>query len=242
MSRIIALISIHFILVGCAIPIKPVQIHYLGSDHVVEKNFEKGVERRSYVGESVIEMKDYYINKYEKDTLKATVDVNIYRHHHFLLSPLLIKSCSKGEEVKISGLAQFNEQDYYLISPNPGNGDTAIVITAAGEVYNQLFVRGGPSSINGVSSEPSGVVFERNKSLSTDTTKGYVNFEIIYTGIQGNTLRLQYREFTPDDLAKVAFYQDLTYALQSKVIRFRSIKMEIHQATNESITYTVLDY
>lgn len=51
--------------------------------------------------------------------------------------------------------------------------------------------------------------------------------ELIYNGISKNTIRITYREYIKD-MARPAFFQDLTYDLdQSSIIQFRSIKIQV---------------
>ena len=49
-----------------------------------------------------------------------------------------------------------------------------------------------------------------------------------------------YREYTPDDLARPAFTQTLSYAAGSNIIRFRNVRIEVATADNEKIEYTVV--
>lgn len=63
----------------------------------------------------------------------------------------------------------------------------------------------------------------------------------MYSGTDGKSMRLVYREYTPDDMARAAFFQDVTYEQNSKIIQFRKIKISVHEATSQSIKYTVLE-
>jgi len=64
--------------------------------------------------------------------------------------------------------------------------------------------------------------------------------EIIYSGIIGNTVKALYREFI-EDFARPSFYQELQYNLDiSNIISYRSIKIEILEATNSYIKYRVI--
>ena len=68
-----------------------------------------------------------------------------------------------------------------------------------------------------------------------------MNYEIIYTGRVGDTIRLNYREYSPDDLARTAFFQELTYPADQKSLRFRDIKMEVDVADSEKIRFRVVE-
>lgn len=66
-------------------------------------------------------------------------------------------------------------------------------------------------------------------------------YEILYQGVSRNTLKLAYREYIKD-MARPAFYQDVTYDLEVKptTISFRTVRIEISAADNNKITYRVL--
>ncbi len=63
--------------------------------------------------------------------------------------------------------------------------------------------------------------------------------QIVYSGIDGNTLHAVYREFV-GDFARPAFSQNLQYNLQeSSEIAFRSVVIEVVEATNSRLRYRV---
>jgi hypothetical protein len=83
------------------------------------------------------------------------------------------------------------------------------------------------------------VLFERVNNYPEE--KGSFRMELLYTGITGNTVRLTYREYI-DDLARPAFYQDLTYDMtESKTIMFKTLKIKIVESTNSYLKYIVED-
>jgi len=70
---------------------------------------------------------------------------------------------------------------------------------------------------------------------------GSFSHELIYSGKDGNNIKVSYREYK-DDMARPAFFQDLTYNLkESDIIRYKNYKIKVHKATNEEISYTVLE-
>ncbi len=83
------------------------------------------------------------------------------------------------------------------------------------------------------------VQIEHKKTLMSSQMMD--NFEIVFGGINDNQMSFTYREFTAEDIAKTAFFQQLTYPVKSKVIRFKTHKIKVHDVTSESITYEVLE-
>lgn len=90
-------------------------------------------------------------------------------------------------------------------------------------------------------SNPEKVYFERKIfDKKTKLIKGKTNFELIYSGIDGETINILYREFTNDNIARPSFFQNLTYSKKNNKIRFRDLIIRIDSVDNEKIVFTVL--
>lgn len=64
--------------------------------------------------------------------------------------------------------------------------------------------------------------------------------ELVYLGVQQNTITIQYREFK-DNIARPAFSQEIKYDLaQGKEIGYRGSRFEVLKATNTELTYRVV--
>ena len=64
--------------------------------------------------------------------------------------------------------------------------------------------------------------------------------ELIYNGRIGDTIRVLYREFQ-NDMARPAFTQDVVYDLsESNIIGFRDVRIEIVDANNTRVRYSVI--
>jgi hypothetical protein len=72
-----------------------------------------------------------------------------------------------------------------------------------------------------------------------DTTMPFRKFELVYSGRTGDSIRIAYREYSPQDLARTAFFQELTYSVSEPVIRFRDLEITVSEATNSSIKFVV---
>lgn len=65
--------------------------------------------------------------------------------------------------------------------------------------------------------------------------------ELIFNGREKDTVFLLYREYTGTGLARTPFYQQLRYNIKdSSIINFKSLRVEVLDATNEGITFKVL--
>ena len=79
-------------------------------------------------------------------------------------------------------------------------------------------------------------------SKSEKTIENRDNFiqEILYNGRIGNNLKFVYREFS-NDYVRPAFTQEVQYDLsQSNIIGFKTLRLEVIDATNTEITYKLL--
>ena len=250
MNRLVTflLVLLALNIIGCGVKkvdMQPVQIKYVDTNHVVDKNFVIDAKQKANVGESVIWVKDYYVLMREAKTLTAIKDSRII--HDTLSGEDLLSKYEKGQAVDIESQVTVEGQDYYIIPTNSHNKgaylyDFKIAIQKDGTVVNDAFDNGDNSNSNNVISRPKGPIFQRTTEPEIDTTAGYINYEIIYLGTDKGTLRLMYREYTPENMARVAFFQELTYSLDSNIIRFRDIKIQVHEVNNESIAYTVLSF
>jgi len=66
-------------------------------------------------------------------------------------------------------------------------------------------------------------------------------YELIYEGVSNKSLRLAYREYN-NDFARPAFFQSVSYDMASlpATITFRSVRIAVGSANNESIKYRIL--
>ncbi|WP_424687406.1 hypothetical protein [Halarcobacter ebronensis] len=71
-------------------------------------------------------------------------------------------------------------------------------------------------------------------------SKGSLNIELLYNGTNKDGVKLLYREYTSDNLARQAFYQNLIYDKDEKQIRFKNFLIEMHSSNNQEIVYTIL--
>jgi hypothetical protein len=88
---------------------------------------------------------------------------------------------------------------------------------------------------------PPDIRFERQSDMTVDTTKPFTNYELLYSGVDADTMRINYREYSPDDLARPAFFQDLTYPVGQPVVRFRDLRLEILSADSQQVRFRVLE-
>jgi hypothetical protein len=70
-------------------------------------------------------------------------------------------------------------------------------------------------------------------------------YELLYSGLQGRTVSITYREYStgePSALSRPAFSQELKYELAQEgktIVTFREVRIEVSEATNERIGFMV---
>jgi hypothetical protein len=115
----------------------------------------------------------------------------------------------------------------------PVNWEYCIVVDESGQPYgdtscSMIFIRKW-------SPKPQPGIFKKIDFYE----EGSLRQELIYNGKTKDAIKLQYREFR-NDMARPAFYQDLSYDLtESKIIGFRGMMIEVLEATNSFIKFIV---
>lgn len=138
-----------------------------------------------------------------------------------------------------SGETVYKSIEYGLLSTNKIGGVPLYTYCLIVDAEKNAI---GDSS--GDSADCSSVIVRRwPQSIPMKETKltqtGSFKKELIYQGKSGNTIRLLYREFR-DDMARPAFYQDLTYDMtETNIIGFRGTTIEVIEATNLYIKFVV---
>lgn len=186
---------------------------------------DKNIKTTQYVGNEIIAWGEYIIENhaYIEDELPKKVWPSPSKAQNII--SLVEYSSSKGK-------FYCNEDVYNLFclsdSNSSGYFDKAHHITAMG--LN-----------SGRNIEP--VKYQlRTVEASNSTSNNNFKYELIYLGVNENTIRLAYREYK-SDMARSAFTQDLTYNLNKSgdtSINFRNAEIAIHSADNNKIKYTVL--
>jgi hypothetical protein len=222
---------------ACA-AVKPPEVATSQSSRFFEKSYALDIESTTYVGNPIVKLKDYYLIKTETPALtpSSTFHVNFGR----LQAVFLEKT-----DYPILGYVEIDGKQYSLIEVPQTNSLFNIAVDSSGvpstNAYNKNLVGAFQRSlVDARFSEPSPHM-DRSVRTKIDATKGYANHELLYNGTDGKSILVTYREFSPDDLARTAFYQNLTYEAKNEIIRFKNYRIKIMSATSESIKFTVIE-
>lgn len=220
----------------------PADLHSSSETRTVnERNYTIGTELSAYVGQPVIRVREYLVQKNQSDRFVSTSDVTLK------LRPFGgTTTFPAGSELAVRGIVNENGQDYIAVSfPDRNAAVYPLLVNKEGQfsglVFNATFSKVMRSdSRNIVEYQPADLVLNRATSETVLPASGaFVNFEIVYSGSTKDEITLLYREYTPTDLARPAFTQNLVYTKTSPTIRFRDLLIRVLEAGNEQLRYVV---
>lgn len=202
------------------------------------KNYVVGKERSAYVGDAMVRVKDYLV------TVSAS-PVAIPSENVTIGDSSVSARLEKGHRYPIVGNIIVDGMTLAVVEVVANTGlKGGVLFDSSGKISNRAVVGQSGRYILALSTmtvTPPTARMIRGQDEKVDTRAGYTNFELVYSGKSGNSLNILYREYTPDDLARSAFFQSLTYDVTTRVVRFKALKIEIKEANNEGVTYTVVD-
>lgn len=235
--KILILFSVLLVAQGCGKPVVLTKMP-IDSKHIFVKNYELKEKLSINVGDTVVRVKDYDVIIYHAKELTPDKDFNIgsWAGDTYL-------SGSAGTPITVVGSVKDKDKTYHLL-PSVAYG---LLIP----INNNGLYEGGSASRSGsqiylkgtgiIQIAPKDTIFTPSKTEKVDSSAGYINYEIVFTGISSDSINLLYREYTPDDMARPAFYQNLTYPIGTEIVQFKKIKIRIDHIDQGSMTYAVLE-
>jgi hypothetical protein len=231
MSRFVV-VAIVAALAGCVrvpvVPTSPIS----SFRQETSRNYTLRQRAQVNVGDSVIRVKDYYLTQISEPYFTPI--------ESFTFLPALNLTFTQGQRYAIAGSTERAGRTWAMVR-HPTEANWRILVSEGGDVHNEAvrIMTGfrGPYAINPSTAKMKRMMGEER----IEASKPYTNYEIIYNGTDKASLLFTYREFSPEGLARPAFYQNLTYDAKAPIIRFKKFRIEIHSASNEGIVYTVLE-
>jgi len=201
---------------------------------VDEKNYSLGVERTVYVGEKVVSRKAYE-TIVRSGYVKAS---NAFTLTGGLGAVAISETGSRGDKYKVVGT---NEKGNFVVSI-PSTHLT-FGVAPSGEwdktIASPSFWTSPVGSGSAYTLNPPTTTFTQVESSTPLSDAGYINHELIYTGVGSDGIHLLYREYTFENMARSAFAQELVYPVDSTSVRFKNYKINIIKTTPSDITYVV---
>jgi hypothetical protein len=208
-----------------------------------DKNYKIGNPQSIFIGEEILKLKPYYLISEAIMAAKAKSDINIIAKHRWTEYNLKIE---KNGEYHIRGNIRIDGERFHIAEINTVWGilisDTGFVRQdAIYSIYDEMVFY--PSVITMKSLETTSF-FLFQKAIKPDVKREESmdnNWELLYSGINDVALNAIYREYTHDDLIRPAFTQQISYSRDSKQIRFKGFLIRIDAATNEKLTYSIIE-
>lgn len=226
------------------------------SETVAERFPLPGKRTRAFVGDPVLRIKSYAV-------VARNVGYAQANQSFTFSSAFESVDVEAGKQYPIAGITNLNNQEYFvvLVPAHLGQGlgllvggDGALCKTALnmGPIGALGWIAAGPAGqmtkgtiirLDYAPSTPSARLTPAvtKEVLTSDERGRYVNMELLYLGVSSDAVKLGYREYTPSDLAKPAFREDLTYDRRESSIRFRDFKLQVHEANSDHIDFSIVD-
>ncbi len=204
-------------------------------ENVDFKNYKIGEINKAYVGEQILARKAY----------RAIVQSNVYESQQsFKLSGGL-----GATAINLTG----NPGDTYLIEGVNEKGNEILAIPGShlmfgvdhsghwdSTILSSSFWTSPVGSGSAYSISPDTASFKKVESSIPLAEDGYVNHELIFTGLGANGISILYREYTFENRARSAFTQELVYPKDTKTIRFRNYELDLKTVTPTYLSYAVI--
>lgn len=205
---------------------------------VVERNYTLNQSRSITIGEPLVRAKSYVETITTRPAFTAEKPFSIVGKRNVIEIPA-------ATELPVVDTRAIGGERYEVASLGPrlNMSEVAIQVGKDGRPSNRLLgsLQRGPLFSIGKYYRfvPDDIALHRIQTKIVSRAPGTDNFELLFNGIDGQGLRLQYREYTADDLARPAFSQDLSYPLSVQTIRFRKLVIHVEAVNDQGMTYRV---
>ena len=215
-------------------------------DRVFSKNYEINKVKTVFVGEPMVKLKDYFTASSSGKRLEVISDSKLP-----LNVGAMYNICGETEDGELVTQIALNLKEFNCNLAPPNNRTILLGVLVDKYSMENIPQPWSKSSVNKVgeltklNSQTNllgEMKFKRIEDSSIDVTKGYDNFEIIFSGISNNnTIRTLYREYSSSDFARSDFFQELTYPIDKKTIRFKDIIIELISVESDRVSFKVIE-
>jgi hypothetical protein len=229
--------------------------------HEYLKNYKLGEIQTAYIGQPIIKIRDIYreVNNDNKYNCFYVTPSNDFSISGIYTKKLFDKKLDiKGSSHKYYPLNDsmiLNGVVYSIFDIDDNTGTTYGLMLDSNNKIVVKFIYYDNHDRSSLYNLHNAVLSPENTTMIVSDKKahcyGFVdnenfvvgnnNYELIYGGINNVSISITYREFTRDNLARPAFFQNLIYETSAKEIRFKNFKVVVIDSTNEKITYKIIE-
>lgn len=215
-----------------SVSISPINSLFIEEKTQEEKNYKIGETLTAYVGEPIVKKKTFRAKVESKLAAVPAMNTVITSSEFGQIVLTQDKQYLVKYDVFIDG-ARFTAMEV------PTKTGVISVLFDANGVISDRVVRDGKLVSDSFKIKPINAYVMMDRPEETLERKMIENYEIVFGGVNNNQINMTYREFSPDDVARTAFFQELTYPTDSKTLRYKSLKIVVHNITSEGITFEV---
>lgn len=197
---------------------------------VVESSVALGDTLTAGVGDAMVRVRNY---SEETRSVDVMVPSEGFRISGFSDGDV---SYTKDKKFVIVGERQINDQTFTLI--NLPEWGVSAQVAPDGSITPAL-VNVDIEMVWRATVTPATVRLKRDVWRTVITKPSGANYDFVYAGTDGQSLRFQYREFAGTTLLTPTLSQDVVFPSGSSSIQFRSMKIDIVSATPTGVTFIV---
>lgn len=204
-------------------------------DVQVETNYKPNYVISAYVGEPVIKRKTYKVKIQSQLMASPMVDTEMNDGKNRII-------LEKGGQYPVRFTTVREGVVHYILEfLHPQNGRIyGILFDNNGAIYRKVLE--GDTELPGIFNiRPINSIMTASYIDKVISRENIENYEIIFSGTNNNQINMSYREYTSGDVARTAYFQNLTYPANSEYIRYKGIKVKIHKVDSEKISYEVVE-
>lgn len=221
------------------------------------KNYTLNQRRIVHIGDEIIQVRSVFYNIYThaEVNILEKIDVNISSRvdyaPKFKIGEFYAKKYSVKDKLLFdekNEIADSGKTFYLLPYITPGYRDEiptfGLLVSEDGNISDKAIYNYGYKMLylpTKLTVNPNTSKFSGELAASSIKGAGSPYYALVYTGRNDISINITYKEYTADNLARPSFFQNLTYEANAKQIRFKDFILQINEATNENLDYTVIE-
>ena len=227
--RILVAVTAGLLLAGCVSIDTTNKSRIISTLNEVTTATPLGEAKTAKLGETMISVRNYTASTSTADVMEVSEDFTLKGFDDD-------RSFVRGEKLAIVGERKLDGVAYTIARPS--DWYVALQIAPDGSLTPAL-INSDIEMVWKVHAEPSTVRFKR-VPYSVTTTKGEgLNYDLAYNGIDGQSMKFQFRELRATDLDRPTISQDFAFPVGTKTVEFKGISIDVASATPTEIAFTV---
>ena len=207
-------------------------------EHFLQTSYTKGAIRTAKIGEPIATVKDFSLVRKFPNYLFLDRQITIKTEKRSLILP-------HGRILRFSGVANIDGENLPLYLDAYSDDGLGVVYYVKEDmslakfifIRNRIAFPDGMEPITSVTPE----TFKFRGRIETDpaSEKVFKNYDLSFTGMDGNGIHATYREHDLADPAKVASTREWTFPADSSRIRCVNLEIQVHRCSALALEFSV---